>query len=100
MYAIIRQFPYHPAKLADAKQALARAQELHADQPGYTAGLVVDDGQRFTVVNIWHTEPFADAGRAAIGAQVQALFAPLMASPSQVLSAGEVVASDLGDSPS
>jgi hypothetical protein len=39
----------------------------------------------------------AAAGRAAIGAQVQRQPGPLMATPSQLLGAGQVVATDLAD---
>jgi hypothetical protein len=94
MYAIIRQYSYHPEKAGRIRQAIAEAQALHARQPGYTGSLAVDDGQRLTAVNLWNTERDADAGRAAIGPQVQRLFQPLMASPSQLIAAGQVVASD------
>jgi hypothetical protein len=95
MYAIIRQYRYDPAARDRAGQLIAQAQALHAGQPGYAGSLTVDDGQQLTAVNLWHTEPDAAAGRAAIGPRVQRLLEPLMASPSQLLAAGQVVASDL-----
>lgn len=97
MYAIVRQYTYDPATIARAEQALAAAQGLHAAQPGYAGGLVIDDGQHFIAVNLWQTEHHAAAGRVAIGTQVQRLLKPLMATPSQLLGAGEVVATDLAD---
>jgi hypothetical protein len=97
MYAIVRQYTYDPATIARAGQALAAAQGLHAAQPSYADGIVVDDGQHFIAVNLWQSEHHAAAGRAAIGTQVQRLLEPLMATPSQLLGAGEVVATDLAD---
>jgi len=75
--------PAHPATIARAGQAQAAAQGLHAAQPGYAGGLVIDDGQHFIAVNLWQTEHHAAAGRVAIGTQVQRLLEPLMATPSQ-----------------
>jgi hypothetical protein len=99
MYAILRQYTYDIAMIAHAQEALTDAQGLHAAQPGYAGSIVVDDGQRFIAVNLWRTEDDASAGRGAIGAQVQRLLKPLMTAPSQLLAAGEVVASDLGSPP-
>jgi heme-degrading monooxygenase HmoA len=99
MYAIVRRYAHDPAAIASAGQALAAAQELHTTQPGYAGSIVIDDGQHFIAVNLWQSEHDAAAGRAAIGEQVQHLLEPLMATPSQLLGAGEVVASDLGDHP-
>jgi hypothetical protein len=96
MYAILRQYTYDIAMIAHAEEALTAVQELHAAQPGYADSIVVNDGQRFIAVNLWRTEHDAAAGRGAIGAQVQRLLEPLMTTPSQLLGAGEVVASDLG----
>ena len=97
MYAIIRQHTYDPPTIARAEQALAAAQGLHAAQPGYAGGLVIDDGQHFIAVNLWQTEHHAAAGRVPIGTQVQRLLESLMATPSQLLSAREVMATDLAD---
>jgi len=99
MYAIVRHYTYNSAVIARAREALAAAQGLHAAQPGYAGSIVVHDGQHFIAVNLWQSEHDAAAGRAAIGEQVQHLLEPLMATPSQLLGAGEVVASDLGDHP-
>jgi hypothetical protein len=96
MYAILRQYTYDIAMIAHAEEALTVAQGLHAAQPGYAGSIVVADGQRFIAVNLWRTEDDASAGRGTIGAQVQRLLKPLMTAPSQLLAAGEVVASDLG----
>ena len=97
MYAIVRRYAYNSATISRAGQALAAAQELHAAQPGYAGGIVVDDGQHFIAVNLWQSEHDAAAGRAAIGTQVQRQLGPLMATPSQLLGAGQVVATDLAD---
>jgi len=55
------------------------------------------DVRNFIAVNLWQSEHDAVAGRAAIGMQVQRLLEPLMATPSQLLGADEVVATDLAD---
>jgi hypothetical protein len=90
-------YAYDPATIATAGQALAAAQELHTTQPGYAGSIIVDNGQHFIAVNLWQSERDAVAGRAAIGTQVQRLLEPLMATPAQLLGAGEVVATDLAD---
>jgi hypothetical protein len=95
MYAILRQYRCDAANLAAAREASAEAQVLHAQQPGYAGGVVIEDGQRLTAVNLWITEQAAAAGRDAIGAQVQHLLEPLMTGASEVIAVGEVVASDL-----
>jgi hypothetical protein len=97
MYAIIRHYSYDAAIIRNAGQALAAAQGLHTAQPGYVGSIVVDDGQHFIAVNLWQSEHDAAAGRAAIGTQVQHILEPLMTAPSQLLGAGEVIATDLPD---
>jgi hypothetical protein len=96
MYAILRQYTFDIAKIAHAEEALTVAQGLHAAQPSYADGIVAADGQRFIAVNLWRTEDDASAARGTIGAQVQRLLKPPMTAPSQLLTADEVVASDLG----
>lgn len=68
MYAILRQYTYDIAMIADVEEALTVAQGLHAAQPGYAGSIVAADGQRFIAVNLWRTEDDASAGRGAIGA--------------------------------
>jgi len=97
MYAIVGRYAYDPAAIASAGQALAAAQELHTTQPGSTGSIAVNDGQHFIAVNLCQSEHDAAAGRAAIGTRVQRLLEPLTATPSQLLGAGEVVATDLAD---
>jgi hypothetical protein len=99
MYAIVRSYAYDPTKPANVEQALAEVQALHAGQPGYVGGLVIDGGQRLIAVNLWESEQAAAAGRAAIGEPVQRLLEPLMRGASEVIAVGEVVASDLGGGP-
>ena len=94
MYAILRQYPCDASKRGHRDEALAAVQSLHARQPGYAGSLVIDDGQRLIAVNLWDTEHAAADGRTAIGPQVQHLLEPLMAGPSQLIAAGEVLASD------
>ncbi len=94
MYAILRQYPCDASKRGHRDEALDAVQSLHASQPGYAGSLVIDDGQRLIAVNLWDTEHAAAAARTAIGAQVQHLLEPLMADPSQLIAAGEVLASD------
>jgi hypothetical protein len=99
MYAILRQYPYHPERLADGRQALAEVQALHASQPGYAGSFVIDDGQRLIALNLWDDEQTAAAGRTAIGPEVQRLLEPLMAGPSDVIAVGEVLTSDREEQP-
>ena len=107
MYAIIRQHAYRVPAGREASRAFAQAQlqaqaqarALHAAQPGYAGSIVVDDGHQLTTVNLWQTEQDAAAGRAAIGAQVQGLLEPLMATPSRIVATGPVLASDEGSGP-
>ncbi len=94
MYAILRQYPCAASKRGAVGQTLADIQALHGNQPGYAGSLVIDDGQRLIAVNLWDTEHAAAAARTAIGAQVQHLLEPLMADPSELIAAGEVLASD------
>ena len=94
MYAIVRRYTYDPTMTAPAGGALAATQTLHAAQPGYMGSIVLDDGQHVIAINLWQTEHHAAAGRSAIGPQVQRLLEPMMASGSELLGAGEVIASD------
>ncbi len=94
MYAIVRHYPYDTTKRGGQDRALAEVQALHASQPGYAGSLVIDDGHRLIAVNLWDTEQAAAAGRVAIGPQVQHLLEPLMAGPSELIAAGEVLASE------
>ncbi len=94
MYAILRQYPCDASERGPVGQTLADIQALHGNQPGYAGSLVIDDRQRLIAVNLWDTEHAAAAARAAIGPQVQHLLEPLMAGPSELIAAGEVLASD------
>jgi hypothetical protein len=95
MYAIVRRYTYDPTMTAAAREASAAGQALHAAQPGYVGGIVVDDGQHVVVVNLWQTEGDAAAGRSAIAPQMQRLMESTMATNSELVGAGEVVMSDL-----
>ncbi len=99
MYAILRRNSYDATKLAHAEPALAEFQAMHAAQPGYCGSIVVDigDGQR-VAVNLWATERDAAAGQTALVPHLRRLLEPLMSGPSQLVGAGEVVASDLARS--
>ncbi|HEY4026964.1 MAG TPA: hypothetical protein VGO86_11090 [Candidatus Dormibacteraeota bacterium] len=99
MYAVVRRYTYDLKATTQAAEAFAAAQALHAKQPGYAGGVVVDDGLHFIAVNLWETERAAAAGRSAIGPQVQRLLERLMATGSELLGAGEVVADDLWHRP-
>jgi hypothetical protein len=52
MYAIVRRYEYNPARVADARAALAEVDALHEAQPGYVGNLLIDDGRCWTVVNL------------------------------------------------
>ena len=94
MYAILRQYPCAASKRGAVGQTLADIQALHGNQPGYAGSLVIDDGQRLIAVNLWDTEHAAAAARTAIKPQMQRLLEPLMTDPSELIAAGEVLASD------
>jgi hypothetical protein len=74
--------------------SLPRSKAFTANQPGYAGSLVIDDGNRSIAVNLWDDEQAAAAGRTAIGPQVQRLLEPLMAGPSELIAAGEVLEDD------
>jgi hypothetical protein len=96
MYAIIRHNTYDPVKLAEAGQALAEFQALHARQPGYAGSIIVDlGGGQQIAVNLWHAQQDANAGQSALVPHVQRLLEPLMSGPSRLVGAGKAAATDL-----
>lgn len=96
VYAIVRQNTYDPEGLARSSQQLEEFQALHARQPGYQGTVIVDAGDgRWLVLNLWETEEHASAALAQMVPGVRRLLEPIMAGPSQVLAAGNVVLTDL-----
>jgi hypothetical protein len=95
MHAIVRRYQYDPQDRSSARSVAADSQALHAGQPGYAGSLVIDDGTALTAVNLWESEQAAATGREAIGAQLQRLIAPFVATSSQIIAVGEVTTSDL-----
>jgi hypothetical protein len=96
MYAIVRKNEYDPEKLAHAADMLGELRQLHSAQPGYVGSIEIDagGGQR-VVVNLWETEQDASAGQTVLLPHVQRLLEPLMVGPSQLITVGEVAATDL-----
>ena len=96
MYAIIRKNTYDPGKLAQAGNALAEFQALHAAQPCYVGSIDVDIGQgQRIIVNLWQTQQDAHAGMTVLIPHVQRLLGPLTAGPSELVGSGEVAITDL-----
>jgi len=96
MYAIVRDNPYDPTKLAQGHEQLEEFQALHARQPGYRGTIVVDAGNgHWLTINLWETQEHATAALPALVPEVQRLLEPLMAGPSQVIGAGHIVLTDL-----
>ncbi len=94
MHAILRRYAYDPARLGDARGALARVRQLHEQQPGYVGSYLIDDGTHWVALNLWQSEQAAGAGRDAIGAQVRHLLEPFVAGEPRLIAVGPVVAAD------
>jgi hypothetical protein len=96
MYAIVRRNTYDEAKLARDRQKLDEFDRLHAQQPGFRGHLSIDAGDGSTiVVNVWESEAHALAGLEVLRSTVPRLVEPLLASESELIAAGPVVANDL-----
>ena len=96
MYAVARINNYDREKFATAGENLDDFNAAHAAQPGYQGTVVVDlQPGRQLVLNLWENEERANAGREALGPQVERLLIPLMARPSEFLGAGPVRFTDL-----
>jgi len=96
MHAVLRVNSFDPTKLALSKEKLAEFDKVHAAQPGYVGGVVVDlgDGRRF-VLNLWESEEHSAAALSVLGPEVGRLLGPLMAGPSELIGVGTVISSDL-----
>ncbi len=96
MYAVVRDNTYDPSKLAQGRERLAEFQAIHARQPGYRGGIVVDAGDgHWLTVNLWESEEQAIAALPALVPEVQRLLEPMMAGPSHLIGTGPVVLTDL-----
>jgi hypothetical protein len=96
MYAIVRLNSFDAAKLAAGDDRLQQFDKLHTAQPGYVGSIVIDlqAGRRLTV-NLWESEEHSAAALSILGSKVGPLLSPLMSSPSELIGAGTVIASDL-----
>jgi hypothetical protein len=96
MYAIVRRNTYDQARLARDREKLAEFDRLHAQQPGFRGHLSIDAGDGSTiVVNVWGSKEQALAGLEELRSEVPRLVEPLLASESELIAAGPVVANDL-----
>jgi hypothetical protein len=95
MQAVLRINSYDTTKLADHREDQAEFDRIHAAQPGYLGGVVVDlgGGRRF-LLNLWDSEEHRQAGLAALGPVVERLVNPLLSAPSELIGVGEVLATD------
>ncbi len=95
MYAVLRVNSYDSGKLAAGQEQLAEFNRIHAAQPGFLGSMTVDLGEgRQFVLNLWDSEEHRVAGLNALGPAVERLVNPLLASPSELIGSGPVVASD------
>jgi hypothetical protein len=96
LYAVVRVNTFDLDRLATGAEQLEQFDSLHAAQPGYVGGLVVDlQGGRRLVVNLWQSEEHSNRGLTALGPHVGRLLAPLLLRPSEFLGAGTVLSGDL-----
>ncbi len=92
MYAVVRVNTWDKAKRAVAAGDVAEFDRVHAEQSGFLGSLVVDLGEgRNAILNLWRSEEHATAALPVVGPAVRRLLEPLMAEPSQLVGAGEVV---------
>jgi len=96
MYAVMRLNSFDPTLLAASRDKLEEFDRVHAAQPGYVGGVVVDlgEGRRF-VLNLWESEERSAAALSVLGPEVGRLLGPLMAGPSELIGVGTVISSDL-----
>lgn len=96
MYAIVRRNSFDPEKLADGQSALLEFDRVHAAQPGFIGSIVIDeqDGRRLAL-NLWQSERHATAALSILGPEVGRLLNPLMSTPSELISVGPVLPTDL-----
>ena len=92
MYAVVRLNTWDDAKRAAAAGDVAEFDRIHAEHPGFLGSLVVDlGGGRNAIVNLWGSEEQATLALPVVGPAVGRLLEPLMAEPSQLVGAGEVI---------
>ncbi len=92
MYAVVRVNTWDNAKRAAAAGDVAEFDRIHTEQPGFLGSLVVNLGEgRNAILNLWRSEEQATAALAVVGPAVRRLLEPLMAEPSQLIGAGEVI---------
>ncbi len=93
VYAVIRRNRYDRAKLAQGRQQLDEFDEIHARQPGFRGTISIDCGNDSVVVlNLWESEEQAKAGLEVLRPVVQRLLVPLLATESELIGEGNVIA--------
>jgi hypothetical protein len=96
MYSVIRENFYDLTKLTRADSEIKEFNAIHAAQPGYFGNIIVDLGAgHMLIVTLWESEKSAHAARQALEPDIQRLLVPLMAEPSRLIGAGNVVVNDL-----
>ena len=99
MFAIVRLNSFDQIKLA-ASPALEQFDQIHRTQPGYVGTIVVDlQAGRRLMLNLWESEEYSAAALSVLGPEVGRLLEPLMSHPSELVSAGPVISTDLVASP-
>lgn len=92
MYAVVRVNTWDNAKRAAAAGDVAEFDRIHTEQPGFLGSLVVDLGDGCNaILNFWKSQEHATAALPVVGAAVRRLLEPLMAEPSQLIGAGDVI---------
>ena len=96
MFAVLRVNTFDPDKLSASEDSTAEFERIHAAQAGYAGSVVVDlgRGRRFTL-NLWDSIEHSQAALSVLGPEVNRLLEPLMAAPSELIGAGEVISSDI-----
>ncbi|HTK95433.1 MAG TPA: hypothetical protein VL382_07315 [Terriglobales bacterium] len=100
MYAVIRENFYDLERLQRAGRQMQEFNAIHAAQPGYRGNVVTDlGGGHMLIVSLWESEADGHAAREALQPDIERLLVPLMAKPSHLVGAGNVVVDDLSRSP-
>ncbi|GAA4207911.1 hypothetical protein [Actinocatenispora rupis] len=97
MYAVVREWPFHAARMAEARDRVAAYDARMREQPGYQGSILIDLGHGHRVtVTLWRSAAHAAAARAVLDPTIHRLLDPLLVAPSQIVAVGEVVETDVG----
>ena len=94
MYAIVRQGKLKPGMSAEfTAKAEQTAQAMTGKIAGFKAFYIIaGEGDEMCAVSVYESKAAADAAQAAVGEQVLAAFAPMLASQPTTLSGAIAVA--------